>query len=311
MNTFGMVPPNALGYLAMDPDAPLPYSGSSRVVSDVSAAGIDALLETAGPGSGSTLASVELRSLGGALARRTPGLGARATIDGDYLMFFAVGGVFSPEHTGSTSPRRLISPVIAVSLRIVRSVISETSAMNMATPGARPVLRDGAGRHMHMDVALLEAAGIDAERGGAVLDDAQRGLGALASSRRRAGPVRMSLPEPGMRVASMNRMSPPTGVQARPVATPGTLVRIATSLSNCGGAENGVRDRPARCGSDRSALRRCARRHAAAPCRSRARDCARRPRACSCCDDRRAAPHRAISTWPAFSRSPPAAARTR
>jgi hypothetical protein len=102
MNTFGMVPPNALGYLAMDPDAPLPYSGSSRVVSDVSAAGIDALLETAGPGSGSTLASVELRSLGGALGRRTPGHGARATVDGDYLMF-AVGGVFSPEQYAEVS----------------------------------------------------------------------------------------------------------------------------------------------------------------------------------------------------------------
>ena len=47
-------------------------------------------------------------------------------------------------------------------------------------------------------------------------------------------PVRISLPEPGMRVASMNRISPPTGVQARPVATPGTLVRIAISLSNFG-----------------------------------------------------------------------------
>ena len=47
-------------------------------------------------------------------------------------------------------------------------------------------------------------------------------------------PVRMSLPGPGMRVASMNRMSPPTGVQARPVATPGTLVRIAISLSKRG-----------------------------------------------------------------------------
>ena len=99
MNTFGMVPPNALGYLAMDPDAPLPYAGSSRLVSDVSAAGIDALVETAGPGSGSTLASVELRSLGGALGRRTPGHGARAKLDADYLMY-AVGGVFSPEQYG-------------------------------------------------------------------------------------------------------------------------------------------------------------------------------------------------------------------
>jgi FAD binding domain len=95
MNTFGMVGPNALGYLAMDPDSPLPYAGSSRVVSDVSAAGIDAFVATAGPGSGSTLASVELRSLGGALARRAPGHGALATLDGDYLMF-AVGRVFSP-----------------------------------------------------------------------------------------------------------------------------------------------------------------------------------------------------------------------
>ena len=99
MNTFAMVPPNALGYLAMDPDAPMPYAGSSRMISAVSAVGIDAFVETAGPGSGSTLANIELRSLGGALGRRTPGYGASATMDGDYLMF-AVGGVFSPEQYG-------------------------------------------------------------------------------------------------------------------------------------------------------------------------------------------------------------------
>ena len=44
-------------------------------------------------------------------------------------------------------------------------------------------------------------------------------------------PVRMSLLLPGTRVASTNRISPPVGVQARPVATPGTLVRMATSFS--------------------------------------------------------------------------------
>jgi FAD/FMN-containing dehydrogenase len=96
MNSFGMVEPAALGYLAMDPDAPLPYVGSSRIISDVSSAGIDAFVNAAGPGSGSQLANVELRSLGGALGRRTPGHGARATMDGDYLMF-AVGGVFTPD----------------------------------------------------------------------------------------------------------------------------------------------------------------------------------------------------------------------
>jgi FAD/FMN-containing dehydrogenase len=102
LNTFAMAPPSALGYLAMDPDSPLPSAGSSRLITGVSPAGIAALVESAGPGSGSTLASVELRSLGGALGRRTPGHGARATLDGDYLMF-AVGGVFSPEQHGEVA----------------------------------------------------------------------------------------------------------------------------------------------------------------------------------------------------------------
>ena len=99
MSTFAMVEPNTLGYLAMDPDQPMPYVGSSRLVSDVSSAGIDAFIAASGPGSGSELANVELRSLGGALARHTPGHGARATLDGDYLMF-AVGGVFTPDGYG-------------------------------------------------------------------------------------------------------------------------------------------------------------------------------------------------------------------
>ena len=54
MNTFAMVEPNTLGYLAMDPDQPMPYVGSSRLVSDVSSDGIDALIAAAGPGSGSS-----------------------------------------------------------------------------------------------------------------------------------------------------------------------------------------------------------------------------------------------------------------
>ena len=96
MNTFGMVEPAALGHLAMDPDQPLPYASSARIVADASHATIDAFLDSAGPGSPSQLASVELRSMGGALARRPEGAGARATLQGDYLMF-AVGGVMSPE----------------------------------------------------------------------------------------------------------------------------------------------------------------------------------------------------------------------
>ena len=39
---------------------------------------------------------------------------------------------------GSTSPRRLISPVIATSLRTGRPVSSEASATNIATPALGP-----------------------------------------------------------------------------------------------------------------------------------------------------------------------------
>jgi hypothetical protein len=43
-------------------------------------------------------------------------------------------------------------------------------------------------------------------------------------------PVIWSLPSPGKAVASMKSTSPPTGVHASPVATPGSSVRRATSL---------------------------------------------------------------------------------
>jgi FAD/FMN-containing dehydrogenase len=95
-NTFGVVEPAALGHLAMDPEDPLPAASAARLVSDATPSTIDAFLDSAGPGSPSQLASVELRSLGGALARRPEGAGARATLQGDYAMF-AVGGVMSPE----------------------------------------------------------------------------------------------------------------------------------------------------------------------------------------------------------------------
>jgi hypothetical protein len=95
MNTFGMVEPAALGHLAMDPEDPVPVETSSRIVADATGATIDAFVGAAGPGSGSQLISVELRSLGGALARRSPGAGARATLPGDYIMF-SVGAVMEP-----------------------------------------------------------------------------------------------------------------------------------------------------------------------------------------------------------------------
>jgi FAD/FMN-containing dehydrogenase len=95
MNTFGMVAPAALGHLAMDPEDPVPAETATRLLANSNQNTIDAFLGAAGPGSGSQLVSVELRSMGGALARRAEGAGARATLQGDYVMF-AVGAVMDP-----------------------------------------------------------------------------------------------------------------------------------------------------------------------------------------------------------------------
>ena len=98
MNTFAMVEPGALSHLAMDPEDPMPYVFSGRLVSNLSDAGVDALVETAAA-AGPALAMVELRALGGALTRRAPGGGARATLEGDYL-FGAVSAVMDPAAYG-------------------------------------------------------------------------------------------------------------------------------------------------------------------------------------------------------------------
>jgi hypothetical protein len=87
MDTFGMVAPAALADLAMDPEDPLPVASTTTLLDDLPADGLEALLAAAGPGSGSPLAMVELRHLGGALGRRSPEAGARATLPGSTAMF--------------------------------------------------------------------------------------------------------------------------------------------------------------------------------------------------------------------------------
>jgi FAD/FMN-containing dehydrogenase len=82
MDTFAMVPPAALGDMAMDPPDPLPFRITAALLDDLPRAGVDELVAAVGPGSGSPLGMVELRQLGGALGRETPGAGARATLPG-------------------------------------------------------------------------------------------------------------------------------------------------------------------------------------------------------------------------------------
>jgi hypothetical protein len=96
LDLFATMPPAGLVEIHNDPKHPVPALGNHRMLSQVTDAALDALLQAAGPGSGSPLLSVELRQLGGALARREPGHGALASLDGDYSLF-AVGMVTGAE----------------------------------------------------------------------------------------------------------------------------------------------------------------------------------------------------------------------
>ena len=102
MDTFAMVPPAALGDMAMDPPDPLPFVTTTALLTDLPGAGVDELVAAVGPESGTNLALVELRQLGGAFGRETPGAGARATLPGA-LSLIALG---VPEDEASEAAAR-------------------------------------------------------------------------------------------------------------------------------------------------------------------------------------------------------------
>jgi hypothetical protein len=83
----------------MDPSQPVPGEGDGALLSDFPAKAIDALVAVAGPDAETPPDSVEVRHLGGALARPAPGGGAQPSIDASYLLF-AVGATPSPDLTG-------------------------------------------------------------------------------------------------------------------------------------------------------------------------------------------------------------------
>jgi len=99
---FAMVPPAGIAELHMDPREPMPYASEHSLLGELTATAIDDLVLAAGPGSGSTLASVELRHTGGALARAGEHHGALATLPGSFALF-AVGLAADPETTAKTA----------------------------------------------------------------------------------------------------------------------------------------------------------------------------------------------------------------
>ncbi len=96
IDTCAMRPMTDLGPLHLDPHQPMPRIGDGRLLADLPAAAIDALCAIAIPEPGSPIASVELRHLGAALTRRSPGHGALARLAGRFAVY-AVGMAAAPE----------------------------------------------------------------------------------------------------------------------------------------------------------------------------------------------------------------------
>jgi FAD/FMN-containing dehydrogenase len=100
LDTFAAVPPAALGHLHMDPEDPVPFAMDGQMLDELPPAAIDAIVEAAGPDSGSPLLSLELRLLGGALTRTPPDAGALPCLDHAFLTL-GVGMVMNPDIASS------------------------------------------------------------------------------------------------------------------------------------------------------------------------------------------------------------------
>lgn len=93
IDTFAMVPSAALSHIHMDPEHPVPGMGDHLLLDALPPEAVDAFVALGGEGAESPLLALELRHLGGALAR--PGSGALAAVPGAYALF-AVGIPMDP-----------------------------------------------------------------------------------------------------------------------------------------------------------------------------------------------------------------------
>ena len=87
LDTLAMLPPVALAEIHMDPPEPVPYVGGHQLLSELPAEAVDSFVAAAGPESGSTLLSAEIRHTGGALGRTAPHHGAMASMPGSFATF--------------------------------------------------------------------------------------------------------------------------------------------------------------------------------------------------------------------------------
>jgi FAD/FMN-containing dehydrogenase len=96
IDTFGPLPTAQLGLLHMDPPGPVPGLGDGLILTDLTEGAIEALVDVAGPEAQTALLAVDLRHLGGAVARPAEKGGALDHLSGRFLLY-AVGVVAAPE----------------------------------------------------------------------------------------------------------------------------------------------------------------------------------------------------------------------
>ena len=95
-DTVQTVPMPALSHIHMDPEQPVPGFGDGMLLGELPAAAIDAIVATAGVQAAFPLLSVEMRQLGGELARARARNGALPALAAEYALY-AVGATPVPE----------------------------------------------------------------------------------------------------------------------------------------------------------------------------------------------------------------------
>ena len=105
IDTFAMRPMTELSPLHMDPRQPMPRIGDGCLLADLPTAAVDAILATATPRSGSPIASLEVRHVGGALERRSSLHGALGSLDARFAAY-AVGMAATPEEVSAVARQR-------------------------------------------------------------------------------------------------------------------------------------------------------------------------------------------------------------
>lgn len=132
IDTFEQVPAADIAHLQLDPQEPTAVYANSVLVHGLPADAVDALDAAAGPGSGSNLLFVELRQLGGALARPAPRGGALDHLAGAFLVL----GVGLDVGTGWSAVRQ-------DALRVLESLAPWTSSASYLSMAYEAAARRG------------------------------------------------------------------------------------------------------------------------------------------------------------------------